>query len=79
MSYMLWFPALWLESVDPSLKQSGHDGLVPLSSQGWGVEIATLPMDHLAQMNHHEFRRDMEKESMAMYAMIYERLRQEGL
>lgn len=79
LSYMLWFPGKWLESMDKGAAAAKHDGLVPLESQGWGEVIATLPMDHLAQMNHHEFRRDMEKESMALYTLIYDRLVKAGL
>lgn len=79
MSFMLWFPARWLESEHNGLAAMGHDGLVPLVSQTWGEEIATLELDHLAQINHHEFRKNNEKESLGMYSLIYDRLLGAGL
>lgn len=80
MSYLLWFPARWLEGQHSALAANGHDGLVPYDSQSWGKELAALEMDHLAQMNHHEFRRlDMTDDSKRMYQSVYNQLATDGL
>jgi triacylglycerol lipase len=79
MSWLLWFTSRWLEGRQDPLTRGGHDGLVPLTSQRWGEVIAELPMDHLAQMNHHMFRKNMEAESQALYALIYDHLLGAGL
>ncbi len=81
MSYLLWFPALWLEGEKHALGQEGHDGLVPLSSQGWGKELeGSAGIDHLAQINHHEFRTQKpEAEVLGIYARLYDELRRSGL
>lgn len=79
MSWMLWFPTIWLEGRKDPITNGGHDGLVPYTSQRWGEVIAELPMDHLAQMNHHMFRKNMEAESLGMYTLIYDHLLGAGL
>lgn len=80
MSYLLWFPARWLEGEKHPLAANGHDGLVPLDSQPWGKEIARSNLDHLGQMNHHEFRAmDQDAEALGVYQKIYETLLQNGL
>lgn len=80
MSYHLWFTSRWLEGEQDPISALGHDGLVPYVSQSWGEELGSLEMDHLAQMNHHEWRgKVMEKESLYLYSMIYDRLLGEGL
>lgn len=80
MSYMLWFTSRWLESERHPLSASGHDGLVPYDSQKWGQEVATLNLDHLAQINHHEFRVvDYQQESLNLYRAVYYNLVRENL
>jgi triacylglycerol lipase len=80
MSLMLWFPRHWLESQNNRLAANGDDGLVPFDSQPWGKVLAERELDHLGQMNHHEFRfHNMEKESLGVYQLIYENLRLSGL
>ena len=80
MSYLLWFPARWLEGEKNGLSAHGHDGLVPLDSQIWGKEILRVELDHLGQMNHHEWRqRDMEDTSLQVYTTIYDNLLSQGL
>lgn len=79
MSWMLWFTSRWLEGENDALNRGGHDGLVPVTSQRWGEVIGELEIDHLAQMNHHEFRKDMERESEVLYGLIYDRLLGSGL
>lgn len=81
MSYLLWFPAHWLEGQRHYLSANGHDGLVPFDSQGWGKEIsASSEVDHLGQMNHHELRTiDRRDSSLRLYKLMYENLEKEGL
>ena len=79
MSYLLWFPSHWMEGEKSPLLSGGHDGLVPLESQTWGEVIATLELDHLAEMNHHEFRQNEEDKSLEAYELIYNKLQAEGL
>lgn len=79
MSWYLWFPFHWLAKEPTFLPGDKQDGLVPLSSQGWGEVLATVELDHLGQMNHHEGRRSMERDSLTVYALIYDRLLGEGL
>ncbi|MCO5142487.1 MAG: hypothetical protein M9962_05295 [Oligoflexia bacterium] len=79
MSRLLWFTSRWVES-DGSIKNGEHDGLVPFESQGWGKILLNMELDHLAQMNHHEWRgKNFEKESLAMYKGIYTNLLDSGL
>lgn len=56
-----------------------NDGLVPLRTQVWGETIAELPLDHLAQINHHILRPWNGEASLRMYHMILKRLAQDGL
>ncbi len=80
MSYLLWFPERWLNSQHSALLANGTDGLVPYDSQNWGQEVASLELDHLGQMNHHEFRSlDNSDESKHLYLSIYKKLAEEGL
>lgn len=79
MSWALWFPQRWLLGEENSINENGSDGIVPYDSQKWGKEIAALELDHLGQMNHHEFRKSMEEDSRKMYAAIYRQLLLEGL
>lgn len=79
MSWMLWFPARWLEGENHPLSRGGHDGLVPLTSQRWGEVLGETRLDHLGQINHHEWRKDMTKDSELLYSMIYDRLLGAGL
>ena len=81
MSFMLWFPTRWLEGQNQPMTAAGHDGLVPLESQKWGREVfQSMELDHLGQMNHHEFRFvDQNAESLRLYHSIYVNLESEGL
>lgn len=80
MSYILWFPAHWLEEEKHQLSVNGHDGLVPKESQKWGNVIADVTLDHLGQMNHHEMRPHSQQEtSLQVYAKIYDTLLSQGL
>lgn len=79
MSWMLWLPAHWLEAERHPLAKGAHDGLVPLASQHWGELLGEVRLDHLGQINHHEWRKDMTKESELLYSMIYDRLLGAGL
>jgi triacylglycerol lipase len=80
MSYLLWFPAKWLEGENNALSMHGHDGLVPADSQRWGKVIDEVELDHLGQMNHHEFRpNDQHETSLRVYTEIYDTLLSEGL
>lgn len=80
MSYMLWFTARWLERQNHPLSKNGHDGLVPFDSQAWGKVITQARIDHLAQINHHEWRGlDQSALVYETYGKIYENLAKEGL
>jgi len=80
MSYFLWFPAHWLEGEKHQLAAHGHDGLVPKDSQRWGNVIADVTLDHLGQMNHHEWRAHSQQDtSLRVYALIYDTLLSQGL
>lgn len=80
MSYILWFPAHWLEGEKHQLSASGHDGLVPKESQKWGNVIADVTLDHLGQMNHHEMRSHSQQETaLQVYSKIYDTLLSQGL
>jgi triacylglycerol lipase len=80
MSYLLWFTARWLESENNPLAANGHDGLVPYDSEGWGRVIAEANLDHLAQINHHEWRyEDQSQQVFQIYSQIYGNLSKEGL
>jgi triacylglycerol lipase len=80
MSYILWFPARWLEGEKHLLSAHGHDGLVPKDSQKWGKVIADVTLDHLGQMNHHELRSHSQQETaLQVYRVIYDTLLSHGL
>jgi triacylglycerol lipase len=80
MSYVMWFTHRWLENENHPLNAKGNDGLVPLLSQIWGKSIGTYQMDHMAQMNHHEWRKkDLTELSLKSYADIYDTLLKAGL
>lgn len=82
MSYFLYFPNKWLQGENHPLAANGHDGMVPKDSQVWGQLIDTQILDHLGQMNHHEFRSmgsGAEGTSYNVYSMIYDNLFKNGL
>ena len=80
LSYLLWFPMHWIESMADPLAANGADGLVPYDSQAWGTEIAqSSGLDHLGQMNHHEGRASREGETLRVYREIYLNLVKQGL
>jgi triacylglycerol lipase len=80
MSYLLWFPAHWLESEHNPLAANGHDGLVPYDSQAWGKVVDSLQIDHLGQINHDEWRFvNQTDQAIQMYRNIYENLLKSGL
>lgn len=80
MSGFLWLPARWLEGQGHYMTANGHDGMVPFDSQSWGRDLAAASIDHLAQINHHEFKLNSAKqESMQLYFNIYQNLAAEGL
>jgi triacylglycerol lipase len=80
LSYLFWFPSLWLENEETPMAQGPNDGMVPTESQEWGKVIGRFKADHLAQINHHEFRAmDMSEISRNIYQTIYDNLSKEGL
>lgn len=80
MSYFLWLTSGWLEGQGHHMSANGHDGLVPFDSQAWGRELPVFNLDHLAQINHHEFKLTSSKqESIQLYFNIYQNLAAEGL
>jgi triacylglycerol lipase len=80
MSALLWLPAHWLESEQSVLAENGHDGMVPFDSQLWGKKLGIAILDHLGQMNHHEFRiDDAQPISKELYRRLYGALEGEGL
>lgn len=80
MSGFLWLPSRWLEGQGHYLTANGHDGFVPFDSQVWGADLAGAEIDHLAQMNHHEFRMTNSRiESLHIWTVIYDNLGKEGL
>jgi hypothetical protein len=81
MSYLLWFTTRWMEGEDSTLLANGHDGLVPFDSQAWGEVVSQVDdLDHLGQINHHEWRRiDESDKTYRAWADIYTRLVKEGL
>lgn len=80
MSPFLWYPAKWLEGQGHPMSANGHDGMVPFDSQLWGTEIGGGALDHLGQLNHHQFRMsDAKQESLALWYAIYMNLLQQGL
>lgn len=79
MSYMLWFPAHWMAEEPSPLLAEGHDGLVPVLSQTWGTVLATVRLDHLGEINHHEWRRkSLAPEALEMYGLVYDNLQKLG-
>jgi len=78
---LLFLPtSRWMESRKSPLMAQGHDGMVPLLSQKWGIELSGSPMDHLGQINHHFLRyMDQQSEAYQMYSGIYDNLLQNGL
>ena len=79
LSPMLYFTHYVIKWQKHAMSKEKNDGLVPLSSQAWGTLITRTELDHLAQINHHIMRPSREKESLALYAMIVERLAKDGL
>lgn len=80
LSGFLIMPAKWLEGQGHYLNANGNDGLVPFDSQQWGEVVASVEIDHMAQMNHHEFRFNNNRmESLHMWTSIYDKLQKEGL
>lgn len=80
MSYLLWFTNNWLENERHPMALNGHDGLVPYDSQEWGTVIYNAQMDHLGQINHHEWRsEDQSPQSYQAYSTIYKTLAEQGL
>jgi triacylglycerol lipase len=79
MSYLLWFPTQWMRRVDLAVGE--HDGMIPTSSQAWGTVITSSNLiDHLAQINHHNFRAaNFESDVFQLYERIYEVLSKAGL
>ena len=80
MSYLLWFTSRWLEGQYNPMANNGHDGLVPLDSQGWGQVLADVQLDHLGQINHNAFRMVSQSEqAFQVYRNIYGALVAAGL
>lgn len=80
MSYLLWLTARWLEGEKSPMAANGHDGLVPFDSQAWGRVVSTGEFDHLAQINHHEWRyEDQSEQVYQSYSEMYGNLFKEGL
>ena len=79
MSWLLWLPEVVMKSTKSKMLEEGNDGLVPFSSQAWGKVIADVNLDHLGEINHHEFRKDMTDQTLKMYTTIYEHLFDAGL
>ncbi|RZA05075.1 MAG: alpha/beta fold hydrolase [Proteobacteria bacterium] len=80
MSHLLWFPTRWLENERSTMSDAGHDGMVPFDSMKWGRVIGVFEADHLAQINHQEFRStDQTDISYNIYMNIYDNLAKERL
>ncbi len=80
MSFLLWPTAKWMEGQKHYLTANGHDGMVPFDSQLWGTGVYTGQIDHLAQINHQEFRfTSNRQESMQIWEKIFDNLQKEGL
>jgi len=79
MSVFLWPTSRWLEGQGHPLSANGHDGMVPFDSQVWGISLSPKEIDHLAQLNHHEFRIANNKvEAMQLWYNVYENLLKQG-
>ncbi len=80
MSPLLYPTYYWIRSMQGQMAEEPNDGIVPLSSQSWGKEIARLNLDHLSQMGHDSFRFfSLEQESIKLYSLIYKELQSSGL
>lgn len=79
LSALLMLPLRWADGQGHYMSANGSDGMVPYDSQIWGKELPTASIDHLAQINHHEFRFSNNKEeSLLVWFNIYDNLQKEG-
>lgn len=78
LSPLLWWTYFYTRFGDGTDNGVKNDGLVPIDSQPWGEVIGVVPLDHLAQMNHHPLRWPLEDQSLKLYHLVYQNLLDHG-